>query len=104
MTYRASVSTVYTSTLNKQELIAGLEEWPRVHKSILLQGERLSVDDTCPVIIRSLVEEECEGPMAMQAESVALSIFLATVASVVVVSLVAIALVIFSCSFRKRRK
>ena len=104
VTYRASVSTVYTSTLNKQELIAGLEEWPRVHRSILLQGERLSVDNTCPVIIRSLVEKECEGPMASQAGSVTLSIFLATVASVVVVSLVAIALVIFSCTFRRRRK
>ena len=104
VTYRASVSTMYTSTLTKQELIAGLEEWPRVHRSILLQGERLSVDDMCPVIIQSLDEEECEVPMASQPGSVALSIFLATVASVVVIALVAIAIVIFSCSFRKRRK
>ena len=104
MTYvRASVSTLYTSTLTKQELIAGLEEWPWVHRSILLQGGKLRVDNTCPVIIQS-DEEECEVPMATQPESVALSIFLATVASVVVVAIVAIALVIISCTFRRRRK
>jgi hypothetical protein len=56
VTYRASIST---GTLARQELVAALEEWPRVHRSILLQGERLSVDDTCPVIIQSLDEEGC---------------------------------------------
>ena len=48
VTYRASVST---GSLSRQELVAVLEEWPRVHRSILLQGERLSVDNTCPIII-----------------------------------------------------
>ena len=62
------------------------------------------MDDMCPVIIQSLDEEECEVRMATQPGSVALSIFLATVASVVVVAMVAIALVIFSCTFRRRRK
>ena len=99
VTYRASVST---SMLTRQELVAVLEEWPRVHRSILLQGERLSVDNTCPIIIQSLDEEECEGPS--QPESVSLSIFLATVISVAVIAMVAIALVIVFCTFRKRRK
>ena len=95
MTYRASVSA------NTLGLVATLEEWPRVHRSIVLQGERLSVDDTCPVIIQSLDEEECEWPSqaemvscqlemvtgrpGMVSEMVALSTFLATVISVTVV-------------------
>ena len=98
MTYRASVST---GSLNRL-LVAALEEWPGVHRSILLQGERLSVDDKCPVVIRSLDEEECEVPSQPAAmPMVALSTFLATVVSVV---LIAIAAVIVSCTFRIRRK
>jgi hypothetical protein len=57
VTYRASIST---STLARQELVTPLEEWVRVHRSLLLQGDRLGVDDMCPVIIQSLDEEECE--------------------------------------------
>ena len=120
MTYRASVST---GSLNRQELVATLEEWPEVHRSILLQGGRLSVDDTCPVIIQSLDEEECEGPSqaemvsgqpemvtgrpGMVAEMVALSTFLATVISVTVVlgsiTVLMTTLLICTCAFRNKR-
>jgi hypothetical protein len=54
--------------------MAVLEEWRRVNRSILLQGERLqSVDDTCPVII------------------LILSTFLATVVSILVTVIAAAA-------------
>ena len=98
MTYRASVST---GSLNRLELVAALEEWPRVHRSIVLQGGRLSVDDKCHIIIQSLDEEECEGPSQPAMPMVALSTFLATVVSVV---LIAVAVVIVSCTFRIRRR
>ena len=32
-------------------LEAALEEWHRTHRSILLQGQRLTVEQNCPVII-----------------------------------------------------
>ena len=94
VTYRASVST-------GSLLVAALEEWPRVHRSILLQGGRLSVDDTCPVIIQSLDEEECEVPSQPAMPMVALNTYLATVMSVV---LIAVVVVIVSCTFRIRRR
>ena len=37
-----------------------LEAWPRSRRSILIQGEELSVDDTCVVIIQSLEDQVCE--------------------------------------------
>ena len=100
VTYRASVST---GSLNRLELVAALEEWPRVHRSILLQGERLSVNDTCPIIIQSLDEEECGGPSQQPSGSVALSTILSTtVSAIIVVFVVMIAL--FSCNFKRIKK
>ena len=37
-----------------------LEAWTRSRRSILIQGEELSVDDTCVVIIQSLEDQVCE--------------------------------------------
>jgi hypothetical protein len=85
VTYRASIST---STLARVELVVALEEWQRVHRSILLQGERLSLDDTCPVIIQSLDEEECEVSRMVfspdQPMMVTISTFLAAFVSALV--------------------
>jgi hypothetical protein len=109
VTYRASIST---GTLARQELVAALEEWPRVHRSFLLQGERLSVDDTCPVIIQSLDEEECDvyGPsqptmVSSQAVIVTLSTFLATLIPLVVAVIAAMAIIVLlSCTLWNKRK
>ena len=92
MTYRASVST---DILSRQQLLAALEEWPRVHRSILLRGVRLSVDDTCPVIIQSLDEEECEWPSQPEMRST----FLATMVSVLVIAILLgmVAVAVTSC-------
>lgn len=106
MTYRASVST---GELARQDLVAALEAWPRVHRSIFLLGERLSVDDTCPVIIhQSSDEEECEISSQPDAESqtVPLSTFWAAVISVLVIaavlgSVAVVMIIVFTCTFRR---
>ena len=60
--YRASVG-VSTVGVSREELEAALEEWPRTHRSILLQGQRLSVEQNCPVLITSFDEETCNTNM-----------------------------------------
>ena len=100
VTYRASVST---DTQTRQELVAALEEWPRIHGSIFLQGERLSVNDTCPVIIQSLNVEECGGPSQQPSGSVALSTILSTTLSAVIVVIVVL-IALFSCNFKRIKK
>jgi hypothetical protein len=117
VTYRASIST---GTLARQELVAALEEWPRVHRSILLQGERLSVDDTCPVIIQSLDEEGCEvssPPVMVSSPPVKMSgqpmmVTLSTFLTVLVPALVfgvalgsiAVIIIVFSCNLWSKRR
>jgi hypothetical protein len=102
VTYRASIST---GTLAGQELVAALEEWPRVHRSILLQGERLSVDDTCPVIIQSLDEEECEvsSPPNLPV-MVTLRIFLAAFVSALVFGVVLASLAVIIVLLGNKRR
>jgi hypothetical protein len=107
VTYRASIST---NTLARQELVAALEEWPRVHRTILLQGERLSVDDTCPIIIQSLDVEEC-GPTVMVFSPpavVTLGTLLAVVTSVSVVlaigSVTIVTVILLLCIQRYKKR
>ena len=38
--------------MTREELVSALNEWPGVHRSILIQGEKLIVK-MCPVIIQS---------------------------------------------------
>ena len=57
VTYRANIAP--TGQLNRTELEAVLREWLAVHRAILLQGELLSVDNTCPIIINSFDDEQC---------------------------------------------
>lgn len=106
VTYRASVD-VSMAEMPKKELEESLEEWPRVHRSILVQGEWLSVDDTCPVIIQSLEEEECEVTTTSP-DTVTLNILLIAVASVLVVavlgSVAVMMLILFLCKFRKKTR
>ena len=92
--YRASVG-VSTVGVSREELEAALEEWPRTHRSILLQGQRLSVEQNCPVIINSLEDEgECE--LTTTSVTVSLTTFLLTMAAVFIVSLLgAVALIVF---------
>ena len=90
VTYRASVA-VSMGQLSREGLVSALEEWPRTHRSILIQGERLSVEEQCPVIIQSLEEEEeCEihtPPPTTPPATVALTTFLIGMGSTVVVTM-----------------
>jgi hypothetical protein len=103
VTYRASIST---GTPAGQELVAALEEWPRVHRSILLQGKRMSVGDTCPVIIQSLNVEECEVFTISQPVMVTLSTFLAAVISIagVLGSVTMVMMILLMCALRYKKR
>ena len=60
VTYRASVNvSSLPAQLDRSMLRGVLEAWPLVHRSVLVQGERLSVEETCPVIIQSREDEHC---------------------------------------------
>ena len=85
VTYRASVG-VSTVGVSREEVEAALEEWPRTHRSILLQGQRLSVEQNCPVIINSLEDEgECQ-PTTTPA-TVSVTTFALSMAALFVVTL-----------------
>ena len=85
VTYRASIAT--TGQLNRTMLEAVLREWPVIHRAILLQGELLSVDDTCPVIISSFEEEECLVVISSNLPRVSLEAFLAAISVALVTSM-----------------
>ena len=110
VTYRASVD-VTAVHLERVELIAMLEAWPRSRRSILIQGEELSVDDTCVVIIQSLEDQVCEvsteSVMVTSTEPVivTLSTFVITVVAVFIIAVLAtVAMVIvIMVSFRCKR-
>ena len=113
--YRASVG-VSTVGMSREELEAALEEWPRTHRSILLQGQRLSVEQNCPVIINSLEDEgECElttTPVISLTTTpvmVSLTTFLLTMAAVFIITLLGavvstVLIQLMCCTTRYRRK
>ena len=86
--------------------MTALEEWPGVYRSILLQGERLSVDDMCPVIVHSLNGEECQLQVSGQPGMVTLDAFLATVISglVLILGLVVVLIILLSFILWSRRR
>ena len=96
VTYRASIAP--TGQLNRTMLEAVLREWPAIHRAILLQGELLSVDHTCPVIISSF-DKECIYEVSSEpvtAFVISLGTFLGSVVSAVVVAFVAVMVMTFS--------
>ena len=71
-----------------------LEAWPRSHRSILIQGEELSVDDTCVVIIQSLDDEMCKvsvstEPVVVSSVTLTISSFIITLMAVLITSVLA---------------
>ena len=81
--YRASMSMSEVG-VSREEVEAVLEEWPRTHRSILLQGQRLNVEENCPVIISSLEDEgECE----LSTTPISISLTTVLIASSIVLSL-----------------
>ncbi len=103
VTYRASIAP--TGQLNRSMLEAVLREWPAIHKAILLQGELLSVDDTCPVIISSFHDEGCahDEPVKITADmNVPLLISsVSAVAMTITASVVIAVLSIYVLKYRK---
>ena len=77
---------VSTVGVSREELEAALEEWPRTHRSILLQGQRLSVEQNCPVIIDSLKDEgECQ--LTTKQDTVSTTTYVLSMAALFVVTL-----------------
>ena len=102
--YKAGVG-VSTVGVSREELEAALEEWPRTHRSILLQGQRLSVEQNCPVIINSMNEEVCK--LTTAPTMVSIITFLLTVAADFVVTLlgtVAMVLLIYFIYAKRSKK
>ena len=110
VTYRASVN-ITAVQLERMELIAMLEAWPRSRRSILVQGEELSVDDTCVVIIQSLEVEVCEvstesvNVTSTEPVLVTLTTFLITVVAAFIIAVLATVTMMIAImgSFRCKR-
>ena len=72
-----------------------LETWPVLHRAVLVQGERLSVEESCAVVTPE--EQQCtltSVPPVTQAAAVPLNMLLVTVLPItVVVLLIAVAIV-----------
>ena len=109
VTYRASIAP--TGQLNRTELEAVLREWLAVHRAILLQGELLSVDNTCPIIINSFDDEQCtHDPITTTLPTsdthqvmVSLSVFMSTVLfTAVLAAMVVVVIVISFCALYKK--
>ena len=116
VTYRASVS-VPAVGVSREDLEAALEEWPRKHRSILLQGQRLNVEENCPVIIHALDEGECDltiasstptvlvSPTMFSASPITLPVTVAVVVAVTVLGSASVVTVVIGFLFiRKKRK
>jgi hypothetical protein len=61
-------ASVVVSMISREVLVSALKEWPSVHRSILIHGEKLSVEEECPVIIQS-ADGVCEITTAPEALS-----------------------------------
>ena len=74
-----------------------LEAWPRSRRSMLIQGEELSVDDTCVVIIQSLEDQVCElstEPVVVTSTEPAVVTLSTFVISLVAVFIIAVGMMI----------
>ena len=93
-----------------------LEVWPRSRRSILIQGEELSVDDTCVVIIQSLEDQVCEvstepvvvtstatEPVVVTSVTVTISTFVITVVAVLIIAVVATVAMVIAISIRSKK-
>ena len=100
-----------------------LEAWPRSRRSILIQGEELSVDDTCVVIIQSLENQVCEvstesvtmistsrevtstatEPVVVTSVTVTIGTFVITVVAVLIVAILATIATVIAISVRTRK-
>ena len=91
--------------VTREELVSALNEWPGVHRSILIQGEKLIVE-MCPVIIQSADDGECEVTTA--AVVVARNTLLITVTAVTAtfgtVAIILLTTILFACAVRKWRQ
>ena len=82
-----------------------LETWPVLHRAVLVQGERLSVEESCAVVILSPEEQQCT--LTSAPPTVSLSTFLVTVFTVVIFFLLAaVSMVIIAIAMHvsKQRK
>ena len=94
MTYRATVNVSLLGS-SREELEDALKEWPRMYRSLQVQGEILHVEENCPVIFHSRMESKCE--VAETAATVSLTAFVATVVvSVLIMILETIAIAVIS--------
>ena len=104
--YRASVQlSSLPVPLDRSMLVDILETWPVLHRAVLVQGERLSVEESCAVVILSPEEQQCT--LTSAPPTVSLSTFLVTVFTVVIFfTLAAVAMVIIFMAIRaaKQRK
>ena len=96
--YRASVQlSSLPVPLDRSMLVDILETWPVLHRAVLVQGERLSVEESCAVVTLSPEEQQCtltSTPSEPQAAAAPLNMLLVTVLPVtVVVLLIAVAVV-----------
>ena len=104
--YRASVQlSSLPVPLDRSMLVDILETWPVLHRAVLVQGERLSVEESCAVVILSPEEQQCT--LTSAPPTVSLSTFLVTVLTVLIIFvLAAVAIVIIFIAIRaaKHRK
>ena len=101
VTYRASVNVwSLPAQLNRSMLMGVLETWPLIHRSIFIQGERVSVEHNCPVIIQSFEDQQCVPTTAPP--TVSLTTFLATVLSLLLIALLAVVAMVIICTIKHR--
>ena len=96
-----------------------LEAWPRSRRSILIQGEELSVDDSCVVIIQSLEDQVCgvstvststevtstatEPVVVTSVTTVTISTFVITVVAVLIIAVLATVAIVIAISIRDKK-
>ncbi len=96
MVYRAGAS--YES-LAREELEAALEEWPELHRSILMRGDTLCVEDTCPTVIP---QGDCV-PEVFTNQNTLLAIILPTVVGMVLLAAVVMMTTVILCVHKYRK-
>ena len=79
-----------------------LETWPVLHRAVLVQGERLSVEESCAVVTLSPEEQQCT--LTSAPPTVSLSTFLVTVVIFSVLVIVAMVIITIAICAAKQRK
>ena len=86
-------------------LVDILETWPVLHRAVLVKGERLSVEESCAVVILSPEEQQCT--LTSAPPTVSLSTFLVTVFTIIiffVLVIVAMVIIAIATHATKQRK